>query len=263
MVPLLWRWLPESLAISLRRGRSVDHVLRRLDRSLPEGVDVIRELNGAALRVPLARLFSRRWLAGTLLLWIAFGINLAEFYALQSWLPTLLGNVGYPPSAVVAATTLTTVGGIAAAVVIGPAMDRIGAAQTLSVLYVVGFLCVGFLGFALEMQLWVLLVVNFLAGCCVSGGQKSVSAYTTLFYPAEMRSTGIGWGLGVGRVGGILGPLAVGLAVTAGWSNRSLFMVMAVPMLIGAIIVLALPRYAHRAAYTAEPLAPADTDSAK
>ena len=259
LVPLLWRRLPESPAVSLRRGRPVAHLLRRLDPSLPPDVQVLGEPAEATQRVPLARLFSRRWVTGTLLLWAAFTINLAVFYALQSWLPTLLEKVGYSPSAVVAATTLTTVGGIAAAVVIGPAMDRIGAAQTLSVLYLVGFLSVGFLGFALDMPLWVVLVVNFFAGCCVSGGQKSVSAYTSMFYPTGMRSTGIGWGLGVGRVGGIFGPIAVGVAVSAGWSYRSLFMVVAVPLLIGAVLVLALPRSARRAT-AAEPLPRATSD---
>ncbi|AEY85383.1 aromatic acid transporter, MFS superfamily [Streptomyces hygroscopicus subsp. jinggangensis 5008] len=208
----------------------------------------------------MAQLFSRRWLAGTLLLWAAFTINLAVFYALQSWLPSLLGGVGYAPSAVVAATTLTTVGGIVAAVAIGPAMDRVGAAQTLSVLYLVGFLCVGFLGFALKMPLWVVLVVNFFAGCCVSGGQKSVSAYASMFYPTEMCSTGIGCGLGVGRSGGIFGPILVGIAVSAGWSNQSLFMVVAAPLLIGAVLVLALPRSAHGASGSPRPLAKADVD---
>lgn len=262
LVPLLWRWLPESLDYALRRGRSVGHVLQRLDPSLSRDIQVIGERAEAAVRVPLAQLFTRRWLAGTVLLWIAFAINLAEVYALQSWLPTLFVKAGYPTSAVVAATTLTMVGGIAAAFVIGPAMDRIGAAQTLSVLYLVGFLCIGFVGFALSMPIWVVLVVNFFAGCATSGGQKSAAAYTSLFYPAYMRSTGIGWGLGVGRIGGIIGPIVVGLAVAAGWSNRTLFMVVAVPMLVGAVIVLALPRYAHLGTSTPEPLARADADTA-
>ncbi|GAA3800903.1 MFS transporter [Amycolatopsis tucumanensis] len=253
LVPLLWRRLPESPTVCLRRGRPVAHLLRRLDPSLPQDVQVLGEPAEATHRVPLARLFSHRWVMGTLLLWAAFTINLAVFYALQSWLPTLLGKAGYSPSAVVAATTLTTVGGIAAAVVIGPAMDWIGAAQTLGALYLVGFVSVGFLGFALDLPLWVVLVVNFVAGCCVSGGQKSVSAYTSMFYPTEMRSTGVGWGLGVGRVGGIFGPIAVGVAVSAGWSDRSLFMAVAVPLLIGAVLVLALPRSARRAT-AAEPL---------
>jgi MFS family permease len=55
-----------------------------------------------------------------------FGLNLAEFYALQSWLPTILTNLGDSLNTVALATSLTTIGGIVAALVIGPAMDRLG-----------------------------------------------------------------------------------------------------------------------------------------
>ncbi|MDP1051208.1 aromatic acid/H+ symport family MFS transporter, partial [Klebsiella quasipneumoniae] len=64
---------------------------------------------------------------GTVLLWLVFAINLGEFYALQSWLPSIMTGLNYPMSTVVMATTLTTVGGIAAAFITGPSMDRLGA----------------------------------------------------------------------------------------------------------------------------------------
>ncbi|SFO47595.1 MFS transporter, AAHS family, 4-hydroxybenzoate transporter [Pseudonocardia ammonioxydans] len=146
----------------------------------------------------------------------------------------------------VTATTLTTVGGIAAALVTGPAMDRFGAGYTLGVLYLVGSVLVGVLGAVFGASLWLLLCVTFLVGCCVSGGQKSVIAFGSLFYPPEMRSTGVAWALGIGRIGGILGPILVGLAVTAGWSTTGLFVVMAVPMLVAAVTVLALGRLRYR-----------------
>ena len=55
---------------------------------------------------------------------------------------------------------------------------------------------------------WLLIIATFCAGFCVSGGQKTVNAPAVLFYPAEVRSTGVGWVLGIGRVGGIVGPAA-------------------------------------------------------
>lgn len=246
LVPLLWRLLPESPAYLTRRGRPVAPILRRLDPSLPAGTVVHSAgQEDAGARIPIVRLFERRWLLGTLLLWLVFAINLAEFYALQSWLPTILENLGHPTSTVVTATTLTTVGGIAAALITGPAMDRFGAGSTLCILYLVGAVFVGVLGVVFGASLWLLLCVTFLAGCCVSGGQKSVIAFGTLFYPPDMRSTGIAWALGIGRVGGILGPIVVGFAVAAGWSTAQLFGALAVPMLVAAVTVLALARRRH------------------
>jgi AAHS family 4-hydroxybenzoate transporter-like MFS transporter len=243
LVPLLWRLLPESPAYLMRRGRPVVGILRRLDPSLPAGAVVHGALGqDADARIPLVRLFERRWLLGTLLLWLVFAINLAEFYALQSWLPTILEDLGHPTSTVVTATTLTTVGGIAAALITGPAMDRFGAGSTLGILYLVGAVFVGVLGVVFGASLWLLLCVTFLVGCCVSGGQKSVIAFGSLFYPPDMRSTGVAWALGIGRVGGILGPILVGFAVSAGWSTAQLFVALAAPMLVAAVTVLALAR---------------------
>ncbi|GAA5114184.1 MFS transporter [Pseudonocardia adelaidensis] len=247
LVPLLWRLLPESPAYLIRRGRPVAHTLRRLDPSLPADTEVrSADQPDAHARIPIVRLFERRWLLGTLLLWLVFAINLAEFYALQSWLPTILENLGHPTSTVVTATTLTTVGGIAAALITGPAMDRFGAGYTLGILYVVGAVFVGVLGIVFGASLWLLLCVTFLVGCCVSGGQKSVIAFGSLFYAPDMRSTGVAWALGIGRVGGILGPIVVGLAVGAGWSTAQLFTALAVPMLVAAVTVLALARRRHQ-----------------
>lgn len=66
-----------------------------------------------------------RWFLSTLLLWTAFAANLAAFYAIQSWLPTIVGSLGAPSRVVIASTVLTTIGGILAAIIIGPAMDKI------------------------------------------------------------------------------------------------------------------------------------------
>lgn len=137
---------------------------------------------------------------------------------------------------------MTTVGGIAAAFVTGPAMDRLGAYGTVAAVYLVGFAFVALTGLALGSPIWVLLAATFLSGCCVSGGQKSVIALAAVFYPAAIRSSGVGWALGIGRLGGIAGPLLAGAALGAGWSPNALFYAMSVPMLAAGLAVLVLGR---------------------
>mgnify|MGYP001172533253 CR=1 FL=1 len=249
LIPFLIRWLPESPVFMIRRNVAPERVyavFRRIDGTLPpslpgqtEPVFSVEE-NDSGQRTAFSSLFTRKWLWGTVLLWLVFMINLAEFYALQSWLPSIMTDLGHPMNVVVAATTLTTVGGIAAAFVTGPSMDRLGPYRTLAVLYLVGFGCLALTGVAFHAPLWVLLTANFFAGCCVSGGQKSLIALAAVFYPAPMRSTGVGWALGVGRVGGILGPILVGAALTLNWSPSAVFYAMAVPMLAAGVTVALL-----------------------
>jgi AAHS family 4-hydroxybenzoate transporter-like MFS transporter len=246
LVPLLLRYLPESPVFMLRHGhdmRRVQQIFRRVDPSLP--AETLRfEVTAAdgGGRAALRSLFTHDHVLGTVLLWLVFVINLAEFYALQSWLPTILTGLHYDMSVVVTATTLTTVGGIVAAFITGPAMDRIGAYRTLGVFYLAGAVFVAATGIALGAPLWVLTIANFLAGCAISGGQKSLIALAAVFYPASVRATGVGWALGIGRVGGILGPIVVGAALAAHWSAGAVFYAMAVPVLAAGFAVLYLDR---------------------
>ncbi len=83
---------------------------------------------------------------GTLLLWVVFFLNLAEFYALQSWLPLILTDLNYSLDSVALTTSLTTIGGILAAFVVGPAMDRLAPFGSLAVLYLFGVIFVGAIG---------------------------------------------------------------------------------------------------------------------
>jgi AAHS family 4-hydroxybenzoate transporter-like MFS transporter len=251
LIPALVLALPESLAFLIRRGaepQRIQALFRKMDPSLPEAPSSPFGLEQAAGgRSSLAALFAGGMGLGTLLLWVVFVVNLGEFYALQSWLPTILAGLRYPPSVVVAATTLTTVGGIVAAFITGPCMDRLGAYGTMAAIYVLGAVFLAATGAGLHAGFMVLMAVNFLSGCCISGGQKSVIALAAVFYPAPVRSTGVGWALGVGRIGGIVSPLLLGHALDRGAPPPVAFYVMALPMLAGAALVWWLGRVARKA----------------
>src|ERR1700744_2556157 len=115
LAPALLSGLPESLAFLIRRGaepQRIHALFRRRAPPLSDWPGAPVTLEGAAGgRASLAALFAAGAGLGTVLLWIVFAINLGEFYALQSWLPSILFGLKDPPSTVVAATTLTTGGG--------------------------------------------------------------------------------------------------------------------------------------------------------
>ncbi|MGY3076955.1 MFS family permease [Bradyrhizobium sp. LM6.10] len=128
------------------------------------------------------------------MIWIVFMLNLAEFYALQSWLPSMLTNAGHSLNTVTLATSMTTVGGITAAFAVGPAMDRIGPYGSLATVYLSGVLFVILFGYTIDKPNWIMVATAFCAGFCISGGQKSVIALAAIFYPTAIRSTGCGLG---------------------------------------------------------------------
>lgn len=236
--------LPESLDFLVRTGKPADlakGILARLripEAQIPQELTVEEKQSGSSI----GSLFKDRLAFGTVGLWLVFILNLGLFYALQSWLPTILTRSGFSLPVVATTTSLTTVGGIVVALIMGPAMDRIGAYVSLAALYFIGVISVALMGVAIGGSVLALYVIAFLAGVSVSGGQKSVIALSAVFYPAPIRSTGVGWALGIGRLGGIGGPILLGWLVNSGQSNSNIFYFCALLMLLCGLLILSLGR---------------------
>jgi len=240
---LLYLWLPESLDFLVCRGSDRQRIVDTLARIGPGQLRSCTFTTGTLTKgSPIKSLFMSGRAIGTVLLWVVFFLNLATFYGLQSWLPSMLTGLKYPLGIVVLATSLSTVGGIVVAVVIGPAMDRIGPCRSLATLYLLGVVFLPLMGVALSRGEWMLLVATFFAGVCVSGGQKSVIALATLFYPPTIRSTGVGWALGIGRLGGIGGPLLFGLLFNLHFTPSEVLYATAIPMLISGCVIAGISK---------------------
>src|SRR5205085_10899277 len=80
----------------------------------------------------------------------------------------------------------------------------------------------------------------FASGWCILGGQGGLNALEATLYPTDLRSTGIGWALGIGRVGAIVGPYVGGTLMANRWTTPQLFMAAAVPALFSAFTMVAL-----------------------
>jgi AAHS family 4-hydroxybenzoate transporter-like MFS transporter len=257
---VLFFTLPESLAFLARREKNwaqLRAILRRIDPLLAANFKIAPvAAQGDGKRASISSLFKHGMTSGTLLLWLVFFLNLAAFYFMQSWLPTILGGLKYPMQTIVWMTSLSTVGGIAAAFVVGPSMDRIGPYITLGVLYLCGAVFMTFTAASLTSAEWILMVAVFFGGFCVSGGQKSAIALAAVFYPNEIRSTGLGWALGIGRLGGIAGPAVAGMLFSAHWLPAHLFYLAALMMLgAGAAVFVMGHLYGAKAASRPAPSA--------
>ncbi len=231
-------FLPESLSFLALRGNSstsIAKILRAIQRDC--GFTSETEFftpEPPARGVIVAQLFREGRLVGTVLLWVLFFVNLLDLYLIQNWLPTIMTDAGVPLETAIQITTLAMVGGIVAALVTGPLMDRLGPYVILTVLFIGGAASVAAIGVALTSTLRAVMAATFSAGFFVAGAQKCANALAVMFYPTAIRSSGVGWALGIGRIGSILGPLAAGLFITLGWSSIKLFSAAALPLLLGA-----------------------------
>jgi MFS transporter, AAHS family, 4-hydroxybenzoate transporter len=234
--------LPESLQFLVLRGKQAGYVRTWLKRIAPDvPVDgsaqlVVREKKREG--VPFVQLFQEGRVIATLLLWVLNFMNLLNVFLLASWLPTVMKAAGYSTRTAVLIGTTLQVGSVVGTLVLGWLIEKRGFIPVLSVCFLVACLNVALIG--QPLSLFLLFSVVFVAGWCITGAQPGVNALSATYYPTNLRSTGIGWGLGVGRVGAIVGPVVAGELIGLKWSSQALFIAAAVPALISAMVVFSL-----------------------
>jgi AAHS family 4-hydroxybenzoate transporter-like MFS transporter len=151
----------------------------------------------------------------------------------------VINDSGVAVTHAVLITAMFQVGGILGAISLGRLFDRFPPFRTLALTYVAAsafVACVGLAGNSVPL----LFVTVFLAGFCVVGGQIAANALTAESYPTPIRSTGVGWALGIGRVGSIIGPVIGGLLLSLHWETRQVLLIGAVPTLIAAAAAITI-----------------------
>jgi AAHS family 4-hydroxybenzoate transporter-like MFS transporter len=246
LIPLLWIALPESarcLAMKADGEKRIAPILSRINANLKPADFVAQVRNATKTGEPsnfaIAELFRDGRAPTTCLLWLAFFMNLLVMYFLVNWLPSLLRSLGLSLEIAIASTAILNLGGVVGAVVLGRLIDKHEAAIVLGLAYLASaafILIIAYTGANVAL----LLSAAAAAGFGVVGGQIGLNAVAASTYPGAVRSTGIGWALGVGRIGSILGPVAGGVLLGQGWSSQQLLLAAVGPALIAAVAVFLL-----------------------
>jgi AAHS family 4-hydroxybenzoate transporter-like MFS transporter len=236
LVPLLWRSLPESLQGLSQRGGH-DHQIRatlaRLNPGLIVPADVSFVTQKKEKGFPVTLLFREGRSRVTIPLWIMFFMGLLELFFLNSWLPTILHKAGIAQHQAIVVASLLHFGGIVGGLAIAPLCDRFNPYFVLAVAYIFSGVCIAAVGISGNAAT-VAMAATFLAGFFTFGAQNTANAIAASNYPTAMRSSGIGWALGIGRIGQIVGPLIGGLLLSFNWDTQGILYVVAVPSIIAA-----------------------------
>ncbi|MCM1940748.1 aromatic acid/H+ symport family MFS transporter [Streptomyces sp. G3] len=211
-VPVLLRFLPESLGFLVAQGRTEEA------RTLADRYDV--ELPAAPADKPagarwenLANLFRGREWIQTLLYWLASFGGLLLVYGVATWLPTLMRGEGYELGSALTFVVLFNLGGIVGMLVAGRASDRFGAPRISAIWFAVTA-CGVFL-LSVHMPLTVTFVVVFLTGVFLNSAQTMIYATVSIGSAPANRATAVGWTSGMGRFGAVFGPWLGGQLLAA------------------------------------------------
>jgi AAHS family 4-hydroxybenzoate transporter-like MFS transporter len=236
LLPLLLFALPESARfLATRDGNEerIGKILRKIDpnASTAEFVAEVRARNAETAKgFSVPHLFTEGRAASTLLLWVTFFMNLLVMYFLVSWLPTLIRDAGLPLNIAVLSTAILNLGGIVGGVVLARLIDRFNPFIVLGLAYLSSAAFIAMVAYGASNTA-TMLIASALAGFGVVGGQIGCNAVAASIYPTAIRSTGVGWALGVGRIGALLGPLIGAALLKEEWTPQSIILLAVLPAL--------------------------------
>lgn len=240
LLPLILWNLPESLGFLIRQNRQAEarSIYSRLfpGDQLADGDRLIfAETKGASASV--LELFRHERGMRTAMLWVSFFCCLLLVYLLSSWLPKVLQEAGYAERASLLSLFSLNFGGMAGAILGGRLGDRFGLPKVVVAFFSAAAVSIALIGTGLPTVL--LFISVFIAGATTIGTQILLYASVAQLYNLSIRSTGLGWASGVGRIGAIVGPTFGGYLLAQELPLQQNFMLFAVPAIISALAMLA------------------------
>lgn len=238
-LPILWKFLPESLMFLTKKGETekIREIVRKISPEQDIQPETTFKLNDAVAGddAPLKALFQQGRTFSTMMFWVAFFMCLLMVYALGSWLPKLMIQAGYSLGASMIFLFALNIGGMVGAIGGGALADRFHLKPVLTTMFTVGAIALILLGFnSPQMVLYTLIAI---AGAATIGSQILLYTFVAQFYPTAVRSTGMGWASGIGRIGAIVGPVLTGALLTFELPHQMNFLVIAIPGVIAALAV--------------------------
>ncbi len=228
LVPLLFIYLPESPRFLVEHDKDNDILLCKIAQKIDKVNNILEgstfNHHAEEKHFPVKALFMDGRKKDTLLIWAAFFFNLMVAYFLYSWVPTLLVEAGYKLSEATKTVVILNVGGAIAPFVLAKLIRYWGTKTVLTICCALGgvsMMAIGQFGSSINA----VMTLSFFAGFFIVGGQVSLNALSSYMYPTHIRSTGVGWALGVGRMGSIVGPLLAGALVAAALGLSTNFIV--------------------------------------
>lgn len=238
-LPLVWKFLPESLMYLTNKGETetVRTIVQKIapEQNITATTQFVLNEVGKGDEAPLKALFQQGRTFSTFMFWIAFFMCLLMVYALGSWLPKLMIQAGYSLGASMIFLFALNIGGMVGAIGGGALADRFNIKTVLTIMFTCGAAALILLGFnSPQVVLYTLIAV---AGAATIGSQILLYTFVAQYYPSTVRSTGMGWASGIGRIGAIVGPVLTGALLTMNLPHQMNFFAIAIPGVIAALAI--------------------------
>lgn len=242
-LPFFLKQFPESITYYLRKKRG-DQIAEILNKIEPRGnyhaTDQFdyHSFKESKKEFPIQKVFSNKRVVSTLAFWIVMGCSMLVITGLQTWLPNIMLESGYGLSSSLSFNLVLGLGQMTGSIFGGLLVGLMGHRRVLISMFLLGSISFGFLAFSSQPLVLYLLIA--LIGACTVGTQNLVNPYVSEYYPREIQATGLSIAVGVGRIGGILAPVVIGLLLSTNLDPQHAFIAFALPSLVAAIALMVI-----------------------
>ncbi|MFI7452984.1 MFS transporter [Nonomuraea sp. NPDC049714] len=238
------RFLPESMdyLVARRPPQALDRFNRILVSMGRAPVEDLPASASTSRKVAFDSILRGSNAVRTVLVWVAFTAAQLMFYFASSWTPSLLLQAGMSNQQGISGGVLLSLGGVTGAALLGVLASRIEPRRLTAAYFFLGALMLILFSVSLGMLAGAL-VVAVLVGLFLNGTVAGINVIVPSMYPAEARATALGLAVAVSRLGAVLAPLLAGFLLQAGWAPGSMFLVFAIPGVIGGAALILLVRF--------------------
>ncbi len=244
-VVLMWA-MPESIRFLASRGERNAQIARIFNRIDPAGnyqgqqsFEVEQPVVDAG---PVRQLFAPGYGRDTLLLWAAFFTNLIVVYFLISWTPTIFSALSDEPGQAVKGALVLNLGGATGPLLLAWLISRYGSKRMLPLVFLLGMVTIMGIGQVID-DVNLVTIGIFFAGFFTFGAQIGMNSLAASIYPTASRATGVGWALGIGRWGSILGPVVGGMLLAIELPVAAYFTFFGSILLLAALAIGSVGRH--------------------
>ncbi|WP_048601765.1 MFS transporter [Rubeoparvulum massiliense] len=217
IVPVMIKYLPESVSFLLTRQREEEakQICQRYQIDLSFFTEQIskEDQQSSKKKQSVQVLFSTNYLRATLFFWLTYIMGFYLVYGLNTWLPQIMRELGYSLNSSLSFLLVMNLTAGVGALLAGSIADRWGSKRVIAISYSLASVSAFLLTLGAPPIVVTYLLVG-IAGFGSVGNTQILNAFVSKYYPAQARATALGWGLGIGRIGAISGPLLIGFLVS-------------------------------------------------
>jgi benzoate transport len=234
-IPLTLAFIPESIHWLTQKqpADALQKINRTLGRMRHGPIAALPAISTDARKRSIADIFSPGLVATTLIVTLAYFFHIMTFYFLLKWMPQIVSNMGFNPSAAAGVVKWTNLGGACGGATLGLLGLRFGMKPLtigVMILSTVMIIAVGHSPPDLERLSWLCAGAGFCTNAAIVG-MYSIFAQA---YPTHVRAFGTGFAIGLGRGGSVLAPIVAGYLFNAGYTVAAVATTMSFAALIAA-----------------------------